>query len=74
MSWFRDGFREQFSFAEKIIGEWVSPEEVRLTPSPLESPVRVAIPQVIVDGDEFREREAMDNSVMKKRAVGLLLS
>ncbi|WP_179867397.1 DUF3891 family protein [Terribacillus saccharophilus] len=57
VGWFRDGFREQFSFADKIIGEWVSCDEVRLTPSPLESSVRVAIPQVVVDGDEFREEK-----------------
>ncbi|MFP7477235.1 DUF3891 family protein [Terribacillus saccharophilus] len=57
VSWFRDGFREQFSFADKITGEWVSSEEVRLTPSPLESPVRVMIPQVVVDGDNFRKEK-----------------
>lgn len=57
VKWFRDGFGEKFSFADKIIGEWVSSVEVKLTPSPLESPVRVAIPQVLVDGDEFREEK-----------------
>lgn len=57
VSWFRDGFGEQFSFADKVTGEWVSSEEVKLTPSPLESPVRVMIPQVIVDGGEFREEK-----------------
>jgi len=57
VNWFRDGFKERFSFADKIVGEWISTNEVRLTPSPLEGPVRLAIPQLMAAGDDYREEK-----------------
>ncbi|SDC49625.1 Protein of unknown function [Terribacillus halophilus] len=57
VNWFRDGFKEQFSFADKITGEWVSTDEVRLIPSPLEAPVRIVMPQIIVEGNDYRKEK-----------------
>ncbi|MFS0559111.1 DUF3891 family protein [Terribacillus sp. 179-K 1B1 HS] len=57
VNWFRDGFKERFSFADKITGEWVSTDEVRLMPSPLEFPVRIVIPQIIVEGNGYKKEK-----------------
>jgi hypothetical protein len=43
--WFKDGFRETFSFTngEKIMAEWLDLKNVSLSPSPLASPANVSI-------------------------------
>ncbi|MFP7493253.1 DUF3891 family protein [Terribacillus saccharophilus] len=57
VNWFRDGFKEKFTFAEKITGEWVSTDKVKLSPSPLEEALQVVIPQYILEDGKFREEK-----------------
>jgi hypothetical protein len=57
VSWFRDGFRQQFSFADKVGGTWVSANQVTLTPSPLQGPLNVPVPMYIADGNQWREEK-----------------
>ncbi|QXE01753.1 DUF3891 family protein [Terribacillus sp. DMT04] len=57
VSWFRDGFRQHFSFADKVIGTWVSANQVTLTPSPLQSPLNVSVPMYLADGGQWTEEK-----------------
>jgi hypothetical protein len=57
VGWFRDGFRQHFSFADKVIGAWVSADQATLTPSPLQKPLKVFIPMYTADGNQWREEK-----------------